>query len=323
MALEQTLTDDFAHLTMQEYVEGETRDQFFDEFTLLGWMEKSTAMKRIAGGSSIVERLNIAENDQGGSYSGTDTFSNTPDETIDHAYYDFSKYEWPITSGSEEVLRNRNSPAAYGNLWMEKADIAMKSLRKRLNTDAQSDGTGNSGKNMEGLAIMIDSTTTYATLSRTTVAVWAANETAVGGALALDGANGMVRMYNDVSLGSGDEGQINALFGTQNIVEAYEALLQNDMRFQSGGPGDGGFGRLTFKGKPFLWDRAATSGVLYYIANSTFKTLIQRDRDFFVTPIQNPENGTAQSEVYLAHILLWIALVCVEPRRNGKLTGIS
>ena len=55
-------------------------------------MAKGSKMKRIAGGSSIVERLNISENEQGGSYSGTDTFSNTPDETIDHAYYDFSKY---------------------------------------------------------------------------------------------------------------------------------------------------------------------------------------------------------------------------------------
>lgn len=323
MAEEQTYTDDFAHLTMSEYIEETTRDQFFDKHTILGWMESKVQSKRLGGGASIVERINVDENDAGGSYAGTDVFSNSPRETLENAYYDFAQYEWPITATSQEVLRNRDSKAKHANLWMEKSDIAMKSLRKRLNTDAQLDGTGNGGKNMEGLALMVDSTTAYATLDRSVTTVWAAKETPVGGALVIDTPVGMLKMFNDISTGSGDDASVNVLLGTQHIVEEYEALLQGDQRYTGAMPaGDAGFGALSFKGKPFLWDRTSATGILYYLSNDTFRLLYEKSRDYFVTPIKSPENGTANSEVWLAHILLWLQLINIEPRRNGKLTGI-
>ncbi len=314
--------DDFAVATLDEYLSERVRDQYFDAFGLLNWIEQRVTPMRKRGGDNVVLPINTGENTRGGSYSGYDLFNNQPIDTLRNAYFNFAKYQWPIVAASEEILRNNGSPAQIINLWMEKGDLALRSLRKRLNTDAFSDGTGNGGKNLEGLALLVDSAGTYATINRSTVAQWAANETAVGGALAIGGSVGLVKMFNDCGLGSDDNASVDAIVSTQALQESYEALLAPEIRYAGASQGDGGFGRLMFKGRPWMWDRAATSGVIHFLTADTFGLLIHPERDFLTTPVQSPERGTANQDAQLAHLLVWINLVCQEPRRNGKLTGV-
>jgi hypothetical protein len=313
--------DDFANVTLDEYLEAKTRDQFFDDFTLLGWLERKVGMTRRSGGDKIAEILNLGENTRGGSYQGFDVFNNQPIETLRTAYFQFSKYEWPIDAGADEVLRN-NSQAAILDLWMEKARVSLQSMRKRLNTDAFTDGTGNSNKNLDGLGIAVDSAGTYGQVSRTTYSIWGANEVPVGGALVIPSAVGMTKMFNDCGLGSDENATVDAIMTTQSLAESYEGLLGNDIRYAGGnGVGDGGFSSISFKGRPLMWDRAATSGILWMLTSNTFKMIVHPERDFSKTKIREPMSGTAVQDAYSANILLWIQMMCLEPRRNGKLTG--
>lgn len=314
--------DDFANLTLDEYLEEKTRDQFFDDFTLLGWLERKVGMDRKRGGDKIAEILNLAENTRGGSYQGYDVFNNQPIETLRTAFFQFSKYQWPIDAGADEVLRNQGSQAAILDLWMEKAKVSLQSMRKRLNTDAYTDGTGNSNKNLDGLGIAVDSAGTYGQVSRTTYSIWGANETAVGGGLVIPTSVGMTKMFNDCGLGSDDNASVDAILCTQALAETYEGLLGNDIRYSGGnGVGDGGFSSINFKGRNLMWDRAATAAVMWFLTSSTFKMIVHPERDFAKTPIREPMKGTAVQDAFSADILLWLQLLNVEPRRNGKLTG--
>lgn len=314
--------DDFARTTLDTYIQETVQDQYFDRFNLLHLLESRVGFKRRTGGDNMTLVVNVDENDQGGSYQGLDVFSNQAVDTLRTAYFRFSKYQWPIVAEADQVLRNKG-PAQVINLWMDKADRAMESMRKRINTDGFLDGTGNGGKNLDGMGIAVDSAGTYGAISRSTVTLWAANETAVGGGLTIEGATGMNRMFHDCSLGSGDASEVSALVGTQSIVESYEALMQDNIRYMSVGEGDASFGRISFKGHPFVWDRAAPTGVLWFLTPDTFDLVVHPERDWKTLKMRSPEDGTAEQDAYLAHILLWLQMICKEPRRNGKLTGIT
>lgn len=316
--------DDFANVTLDEYVERKTRDQFFQDFVLLGALESRVGTSRRHGGDNIDEILNIAENTRGGSYQGFDVFNHQPIETLKTAYYRWAKYQWPVVCGADEVLRNRGSDNEILDLWMTKADVALKSMRHRLNVDAYKDGTGNNSKNMVGLTAAISSSGTYGQISRTTFTNWQAIQTAVGGGLVVVGSTGLIKLFHDTALGSETEASIDLLFGTQAEVEEYEALLLPDVRYSGvGGAGDGSFRSIQFKGRDFKWDRDAPAGKLFAVASDTWRLLIHPDRDFVTTPIRDPMKGTADQDAFSADILTWIQPICIEPRRNGVMTGIS
>ena len=314
--------DDFARLTLDEYLQEKTQDQFFEAHNLLRWLEERVETQRRAGGDNLVININVDENDKGGSYSGLDLFNNDAKDTLETTYFKYSKYQWPIVATADEVLRNRGSSEKIADLWIQKGDIAMESLNKRLNTDLFGDGTGNDNKNLEGLEIAIDSAGTYGLLDRSVTTVWQANEQAVGGGLAIPGASGMTNMLHDCSLGSGAENGIDLLITTQTQFEAYEAIIDTNIRYTSVESGDGGFKQLLFKGIPFMWDRAATSGVMYFMASSRFIYVVHPEREFIQTEVQNAENG-APRDGWESNLLVWLQLVNKEPRRSGKLTGLT
>jgi hypothetical protein len=314
--------DDFARATLDEYVQSSVQDQYFDKFNLLGWLESRVGVTKRYGGDNLVVPINIDENDQGGSYQGLDIFANTMQESLRNAYFKYAKYQWPIAAEADQILRNKGR-AGIIDLWMNKADLALESMRKRINADAFLDGTGNGGKNLDGLGIAVDSTGTYGTIARATITQWAANEAAVGGALALEGAVGMNHMFNEASLGSGDASEVGAIITTQAITEEYESLMAENIRYTSVQAGDASFGRLLYKGRPFIWDRAAPTGIMWFLTPDTFELVVHPDRNWRTLKMRSPEDGTAEQDAYLQHILLWIQLIGKEARRNGKLTGIT
>ena len=191
MAGDPTFDDDFAHLTTDNYLRTVVTDQFFDEHGLLGWLESKIGLSRVKGGDNILIPLNTAKNTSGGSYSGFDTFDNTPVETLAMAVYDWKSYQKSIVATHEQISRNRSAEGKI-DLWMTEVDISMQSLRDDLNIDFAADGTGNSSKNILGLEILVDSAGTLGGLARSTSTFWQAKEIASGGALVLDTSSGMI-----------------------------------------------------------------------------------------------------------------------------------
>lgn len=318
-----TFNTDFATTTMDHYISSKVKDQVFDEFGLLQWIERRVGFDRISGGDNILVPINTAENTNGGSYSGYDTFDTDPADTLTNAVYTWKSYQKPIVAQFREIARNKGREEGVIDMWLNKADIALRSLRGDLNSHAFAATVGNGGKNMQGIGLLVDSAGTVGGIDRSSATYWQANEAAVGGALAIDTANGMLRMYNNCSTGSGDSSTPNGIWTTQSIYEDYENLLAPDIRHTSRSMGDGTFSGLGFKGVPLAWDADCTSGIMYFLRAESFSAWIHPDRDFMTTEIARADNGTLHQDAWVAHILVWPELAINEPRRNGKLTGIS
>lgn len=317
-----TFNTDFAVSTTDHYLTKTVRDQIFEEHGLLGWIEKKVGFDKISGGDNILVPLGTAIDTNGGSYSGYDTFDTDPSDTLGMAVYTWKAYEQPIVAQAREVLRNSSAERQI-DMWMNKVDVATRSLRDRLNQHAFASSVGNSGKNIQGIGLLVDSAGTVGGLARSSATYWQANEQAVSGALAIDTSVGMLRMYNNCSTGSGDSSTPDAIWTTQSIYEAYENLLAPDIRHTSRTTGDGTFSGLSFKGVPLAWDGDCTSGEMYFLRANAFSAWIHPERNFMHTEIAKADNGTLHQDAYVSHILVWPELAIVEPRRTGKLTGIT
>lgn len=317
-----TFNTDFAVATTDKYLSLTVRDQIFDKHGLLGWIEDRVGFDRLSGGDNILIPIGTAVDTNGSSYSGYDTFDTDPSDTLGMVVYGWKSYEQPVVAQAREVLRNTSEERKI-NMWMAKVDVATRSLRDKLNQHAFASSVGNSGKNIQGIGLLVDSAGTVGGLNRSTATYWQANETAVSGALVIDTSVGMLRMFNNCSTGSGDSSTPNAIWTTQSIYEAYENLLAPDIRHTSRQTGDGTFSGLAFKGVPLAWDADCASGEMYFLRAEAFSAWIHPERDFMHTEIAKADNGTLHQDAWVMHILVWPELAINEPRRTGKLTGIT
>ena len=322
MAGGTTFDTDFATATADKYIAASVRDQIFNEAGLLGWLERKVGVDRVSGGDNILVPINTAKNSQGSSYSGYDTFDTDPQDTLTNAVFSWKQYQKPIVAQTFEVFRNSGTEQKV-NMWAEKAKLALRSLRDDLNIDAFAASVGNSGKNIQGIGLLVDSGGTVGGINRSTATYWQANETAASGALAIDTSVGMLRMFNNCATGSGDSATPDAIWTDQDEYEAYQNLLSPDIRYTSRQQGDGTFSGLAFNGAPLMWDAACTAGVMFFLNSRSFGMHIHPQRDFKVTEIAKADNGTLNQDAWVSHILVWPELWIAEPRRNGKLTGLT
>lgn len=317
-----SFTTDFESLTLDNYLQLQVQDQIFTEHNLLGWIERN-GVDRVTGGDNILIPVGTAEDAAGGSYSGYDTFDTTPSETITNAVATWKQYQQPIVANFFEIARNARTPEGKVNMWTAKADIALRSLRSKLNTHAFAASVGNSGKNIQGIGLLVDSAGTVEGINRTTATYWQANETAVSGALSIDTSTGMLRMFTSCSTGSGDSSSPTMIVTDRDEYEAYENILAPDIRFTSRSKGDGSFSDLSYKGVPLMWDSDCTAGVMFFLNGKTLKFYVHPDRNFKTTEIAKADNGTLNQDAWVSNILVYPELVILEPRRNGKLTGLT
>lgn len=207
-------------------------------------------------------------------------------------------------------------------------------------------GTGNSSKDFLGLGAIVDDGTSVATiggLSRSTFPTLASTVTASGGTLTLAK---MATLYNDVSSGSVVP---TAIYTTEAVWALYEQLLNpqlrinRDLGFMKEMRGGTGFTGLDYKGIAVLKDEKCTSGVMFFLNE---KFLQWAGKQFAmakpVGPLSNDIVGNdyentmgkmgfswtgwkmAQNQLaVVGQIVLFGELMTDNPKRHGKLTGIT
>lgn len=325
---------DLIATTMETYLKTRASDAIFGDLALWSaFIKGKDVSQRKQGGLKIVIPIAYRKSTAHGSYAGSEPLDITPQQVVTLAEQDWKQYYLSVTMPWDEALKNRGDTAKL-NILKARTVQAETSLADDMNGDLFLDGTGNSSKDITGLAIAVDSAGTYEGISRTTDTWWSSVETAVGGVLTLPGSTGLRRFYNDCSLGR-NRMQPDLIVTTQIIHEAYEALMDPYMRFTIGGSQEAAFSdqNLKFRRGRFIWDENCQSGVLYALNTSTFNLVemdsrsaevvdSEDDRDVGSFRIGEPREPVNQdTRVWLA---FWMGnLTCDNPRFNGKLTGIS
>ena len=282
-------------------------DNIFTARPLTYFLQDKGRIRMLNGGTKIVEPLIYGQNSTVASYSGYDTISLTAQSGITAAEYDWKQYAASIAiSGIEEAKNNGEQEII--NLLEAKIMQAEESMREGFNTMFYADGTGNSGKDWNGLGNIVEASGTVGGIDRSTEAYWRSYEENTSEALSLAK---MATAYNSVSVGNDHPDMV---LTTQTLFEKYEALLQPQLRYTDTKTADAGFQNLLFKAAPVVYDEGCTAGVMFFL-NSKYLTLVGHSGKWFSqTEFVRPENLDAR-------YALIMCLTCRNAAKQGKLTA--
>jgi hypothetical protein len=288
-------------------------DNVFSARPLTYWLSDKGRIRTETGGTKIVEQLIYGQNSTVASYSDYETLSLTPQEGISAAEYDWKQYGASIAISGIEQAKN-NGEHAIIDLLEAKIMQAEESMREGFNQMFYGDGTGNSGKNWNGLGNIIESGNTVGGINSATGQGndwWRSYEENTAGALTL---LQMATAYNSVSVGNDHP---DLILTTQTLFEKYESLLQPQLRYTDTKTADAGFQNLLFKSAPIMYDVHAPAGNMFFINSKYLKLVGHSDKWFAQTDFVRPENQDAM----FALIMCYGNLVCSNRARQGKLTA--
>ena len=286
-------------------------DNIFSARPLTWFLMRKDKIRMEDGGESIVIPLMYGKSGATGSYSGYDTLSLAPQEGITSAKYDWKQFYASVSFDGLSELKNAGENRVI-NLLKSKITQAEESMKDAFNVMLYANGTGNSGKDWNGLGNLIESTTgTVGGIDRSANSWWNAYEENTSTALTLAL---MTTAYNTVSKGNDHP---DFAITTQTLFEKYESLLIANLRYQDVATANAGFQNLLFKQIPIVFDADCTAGVVYFLNTKYIELVGHSDKWFKQGDFKTPEDVDAKFSL----LLTAGNLVLSNAARQGKLTA--
>lgn len=299
--------------TLQNYAPT-LADNVFRNHPLLEALTRKGNVKFQDGGRTIVKPIMTGTNGTVASFAGYDAISLTAQTGMTAAEYPWTQNAGSVIISGIEETQNRGKSAAF-NLLKAKVRQLELSFKNAISTQIYSDGSGNSGKDIDGLAAMVDDSSTYGGLAPGTFTTWKSIVDAPGVDTDLT-LGDLDHVYN---LASDDNGVSSPTFEitTQDLWEAYSALLQPQVRYSDPATADAGFRNLTHRGVPVVWDRGMTAKFWYMLNLDHLEFWGDTENWFKMTPfVETTVNGV---NARLALMLLFGNLATDERRRHAVL----
>jgi hypothetical protein len=295
-------------------------DNIFKDLVLLNHLNSRGRVQMEEGGTSIVEPLLYAVNGTASSYSGYDPISLTPQDGISAANYQWKQMAASIAISGIEEAQNRGTEAII-KLLNAKIMQAEMSVKSDLNTMLFADGTGNSGKDFNGLGNIvgtIDNVVGGIDADGAGNGWWNPTRAATMGAtLSL---SNMANVYNHASKGNDVP---DLIITNETLFSKYESLLTPNVRYQDVAKANAGFQNLMFKQTPVVFDFAladdATDAPMYFLNTKYLKLVGMNGHWFNTTDFQL---GTvAGVDARYALVLAFGELTCSNRSRQGYMTA--
>lgn len=152
---------------------GKLADNTLKQNALLMYLNKRGNVKTFSGGNVILQELmyNDPTTQNAGSYSGYDVIDITPNSPLTSAQFDIKQYAAAVTVSGLDQLQNAGKQQII-DLLEGRVQVAEKQLMNQISSGIYSDGTGNGGKNITGLAAAISVTPTSGTYGGINRASW-------------------------------------------------------------------------------------------------------------------------------------------------------
>lgn len=296
--------------TLKNYLP-KLEDNIFSARPLVFFLKEAGQIRQIGGGTNIVLPLIYATNTTAGSYAGYDVIPTTPQDGISAAQYNWKQYAVSISISGIEEAQN-SSDEEIIDLLEGKIMQAEETSYEKMDQMFFSDGTGNGGKDWNGLGNLVNqNTTTVGNIDPAANTFWQSYRETTAEVLGLPK---MTTAYNTVSVGND---RPSVILTTQTLFEKYESLLQPQLRFTDTRTADAGFQNLMFKGAPVTYDTYCPSGLMYFLNTKYLRIHGHRDSWFRTTPFVRPENQDAR----YAQILVYGEFCVSNRKRQGVLTG--
>lgn len=294
-------------------------------------------------GRTIRVPIKVSKNTTGTSFRGMAPLSTSLTDNRQFMEFDPSFYQISCVLPLDE-LSVADTDDAVLDLMKLTLQSDTEDMADDIGTLAYADGTGNGSQDPLGLAAIVDDGNSVASiggLARATYTTLASVVTASSGVLSLAKVD---TLWNGVTSGNVKP---TAFYGTETVFSLYGQLLRPQERIPKefstikGMAGGTGFETLTYMGKPIFADEKATSGALIAL-NENFV-------DWYGLPVFGAKPVAYKSQIkgndykapvglgfswsdwitaqnvagYVGHIYLGGQMVTTNPKRHGKLTGIT
>ncbi len=175
MAFANSSVTDIIATTIQQR-SGVLADNWTNNNALMRKLRAKGNVRPFSGGNVILEEIGYVDPTMinANSYSGYEILNIAPNSPISAAQFNIQQYAAAISMSGLEMLQNSGKEAII-DLMEGRVRITEGELLNRLDYDSYQDGTGNSSKNLTGLAAAVpdDPTSgTYGGISRVTYNFW-------------------------------------------------------------------------------------------------------------------------------------------------------
>ena len=296
------------------------------------------------GGRTLRVPVKVSKNTTGQSFRGFDTFSTAATDNRQFMEYTPSFYQITVALPGDE-LSVADTEDKVLNLMKLTLQSDTEDMADDLGTIFYADGTGNGSKDPLGLEALVDDGNSVANiggLSRSTFTTLQSTVTASSGTLSLAKVD---TLWAAVTSGAQKP---TAIYTTETIFNLYGQLLRPQERInkqasrvKGGLFGTTGFTALDYNGKPVIMDEKSTSGQ-FAMVNENFI-------DWYALPFFNAKPVAYKSQIegndydapvglgfswsdwitpanagaLVGHIYLGGPFITTNPKRHGKLTGIT
>lgn len=311
-------------------------------------------------GETLKRPVKLSKNSNGGSFSGLDVHSTAAVETRQTMSYDLRGFEMPVAIPGMDRLVNQSEAQVIDLIKVEAESSAIDAL-DAIGDIFYDDGTGNDSKDFNGLDNLNDDGTTATTvggLSRTTYVSLKGTRTASGGVMNI---NKLGSVYSGAAGGSAMKQRPTIMQSSETEWNLYEQLLSPTVRanYEAGGypmvtrksrgvvaqgnlNGALGYTSLVFRATPWVGDEKAPTQTVWFNNENYLEWYGAKDAE-----MEQVDLGQTHEGVYdempskntglqfsgfmkpvnqygvIGHIYLLGNLVTFQPRRHGRLTGVT
>lgn len=234
---------------------GSLADNVSKNNALLNRLRENGNIRQISGGSKILEELEYGEGDLTW-YSGYEAINYTPKQLFTAAEYSLKLCAVPVAVSGEDMLKNAGEEQVM-NLMEKRIDNACKTMCNKMSAAVYSDGTGSSGKEIGGLALLVadaPETGTVGGINRATAGNEFWRNKSVTSSEVLTSSNILKNMDSlYMQLCRGNERPDLIVAGT-DIYTTFEEALTPLQRFSDGKIADAGFMNLKYKNADVIYD---------------------------------------------------------------------
>lgn len=253
------------------------QDNYFTSQQLLSLFGSDGFKEQANGGTLFEDTIEYAGNTTFKSYSELETLDTTRINVFDCARYDQKIYAGTVVFSDLEELRNAAENRKI-DIIAAKLENGISSSRQYLNQMLWLDGTGNGGKDLDGLAKFISATPTTGTvggIDRGTFPFWRNRQNSGAKTTTIydNLVSAVTTTYNQCSLG-GSEMAPTGLCSDRATYEGYESTMVKIERMTTDDHANGDIAfknNLAFKGKPWVYDEDATADQVQLLNNAVLK----------------------------------------------------
>jgi len=220
-----------------------------------------------ATGRTIVQELEYAENSTVQWYSGAETLDVSASETFTAAEYNYKQLAGNVVINGLEQIQNSGSEAVH-RLVKSRIRNLEKSLKNAVATALYADGTGNDGKEIGGLKLLVsdDGTGTVGGIVASSNTFWK-NQFYDFSALSITASATTIQaaMNNQWLATIRGADKVDLIVGDSTYYTYYWSSLQANQRFTDDKMAQAGFMNIMFMSAPVVYDDQCPTTHMYFL----------------------------------------------------------